>query len=143
MVQSEYRLTSKPEETPSEENEMSKFNQIQKTNLAHAALVASFSLTAGLFVCGVSTAQPVKYRDTKIMPAMSHVAILPSALANDFRAPPPVEFSAADDFRAPPPEEFAAADDFRAPALDVTITGSIDRPKNCSRATFLGCRPHQ
>jgi hypothetical protein len=105
-----------------------KLSQKLKIAAARAGFLASLGVTTSLFVSGIATAHPVKYRDTQVNP------ILVMAAADDFRAPPTkIGIQTAN-------SSFATADDFRAPPSDPIQTGSTGKLKNCSRIRYLICR---
>jgi hypothetical protein len=106
---------------------MKKTSQTLKTAAAHAGFLAILGVVASLAVGGVASADPGKYRNPFYKP------LLVLNTADDFRAPPVMHLMDTANASA------ATTDDFRAPPTDLIQTGSIDAPKNCTRATYKLC----
>ncbi len=95
---------------------MMKLAQSTKRMMVQAGLLAGLGLTCSLMSLTYATAHPVKYSVAKAIPlqvSTDQVATSPLLTTDDFRAPPRGQF----------------------------LTGSVDKPRSCGRATFLNCRP--
>jgi hypothetical protein len=108
---------------------MMQFTKRSKIAAVRVGILTSLSLSAILFAIGPVSADPSKYRSTRVKP------ILVLAAADDFRAPPTKPGSV--DMNA----DLATSDDFRAPPSDSIETASTALAKDCSGTTYNTCGP--